>query len=314
MNHILTVVTSTKGADAMLTHARGMAAKDGAKITLLRLLNPMSNRSRSTRIVDPLDWHIRKLEVEAKLNQMADSLRESGADVTTTVLEGADAEAICQYAETNGVDLILLAKDPENIGDLIHPVMKRTTLPVVILPVDETWFGVDHPDRYQKVLVPLDGSQRAEVILPVLNALAQDHHPKFLLTHVVCRPEMPRHAPLSLEETELVDRIVEINRAGAERYLEGFAARFSGDVETRLIVNDNVPAALHQLIEQEGVDLVVLSAHGYSGRPQWPYGSVAGNLITYSPKPVLVVQDLPSVSLSASGGSAPLARMFRRAW
>lgn len=313
MNHILTVVTSARGVDAMLAHTRSMANVIGAKITLLRLLNPVADRSRSTRIVDPLDWHIRKLEVEAALSQMADSLRDAGADVTTAVLEGADAEVLCQYAETSGVDLMLLAKAPENIGDLVHPVMKRTTLPVAILPVDEAWFGVDMPDRYQKVLVPLDGSQRAEVILPLVTALAQDHNPKFLLTHVVSRPEMPRHAPPSSEETALVDRLVEINRAEAARYLDSFAARVPGDTETRLLVSDNVPAALHQLIEQEGVDLIILSAHGYSGRPQWPYGSVAGNLITYCSKPVLVVQDLPAISSGASG-AIPVARMFRRAW
>lgn len=312
MNHILTVVTSTRGVDAMLAHTRSMANVIGAKITLLRLLNPVSNRSRSTRIVDPLDWHIRKLEVEAALIQMADSLRESGADVTTAVLEGADAEVLCQYAETNGVDLVLLAKEPENIGDLIHPVMKRTTLPVAILPVDEAWFGIDSPDRYQKVLVPLDGSQRAEVILPIVAALAQDHNPKFIVAHVVNRPEMPRHAPPNSEETELVDRLVEINRADAARYLDAFAARVSGDVETRLLISDNVPSALHQLIEQEGIDLIILSAHGYSGRPQWPYGSVAGNLITYCSKPVLIVQDLPDVA-SGGSGAMPVARMFRRA-
>src|SRR5690606_36169065 len=108
----------------------------------------------------------------------------------------------------------------------------------------ETWFGIDNPDRYQKVLVPLDGSQRAEVILPVVTALAQDHDPKFLLTHVVSRPEMPRHAPPSHEETELVERLVELNHAEASRYLESFAPRIPGDVETRLLVSDNVAAAL----------------------------------------------------------------------
>ena len=59
MNHILTVVTSARGVDAMLAHTRSMANVIGAKITLLRLLNPVADRSRSTRIGDPLDWHIR---------------------------------------------------------------------------------------------------------------------------------------------------------------------------------------------------------------------------------------------------------------
>jgi nucleotide-binding universal stress UspA family protein len=104
---------------------------------------------------------------------------------------------------------------------------------------------------------------------------------------------MPRRAPPHPEDAELMERLIESNRSEAVRYLEQTASRLPGEVETRLLVNDSVPAALHLLAEQEVADLIVLSAHGHSGAPQWPYGSVANNLITYSNKPVLVVQDLP---------------------
>jgi nucleotide-binding universal stress UspA family protein len=51
--------------------------------------------------------------------------------------------------------------------------------------------------------------------------------------------------------------------------------------------------ALHQLAEQEHIDLVALSAHGYSGNSQWPYGSMVNNFILYSKAPLFIVQDLP---------------------
>lgn len=312
LNHILAVVTTAKGADMMLAHTKCMARAVGAKITLLRLLNPVPDVSRSTVIVDPLDWHIRKLEVEATLSQMAKSLRELGYDTSTAILEGADAELLMQYAESNGVSLILLAKEPEYLGDLIHNVIKRTTLPILVLPTDELWFGVDIPDCYRRVVVPLDGSQRAEVTLPVAKALMNDQNARFILAHIVHRPEMPRHAPHNPEETELVERIVELNRTEGERYLDAFAGRMTGEIDKRLIVSDNVVSALHDLIEQESADLIIVSAHGYSGKPQWPYGSVTANLLTYSTRPVLVVQDLPAVP--AGGSSAiPAVRLFRQA-
>jgi nucleotide-binding universal stress UspA family protein len=47
-------------------------------------------------------------------------------------------------------------------------------------------------------------------------------------------------------------------------------------------------------VEQEQIDLVAFSAHGYSGKHQWPYGSVVNNFILYSKVPLLIVQDLPS--------------------
>jgi hypothetical protein len=40
--------------------------------------------------------------------------------------------------------------------------------------------------------------------------------------------------------------------------------------------------------------MVALSAHGYSGNDQWPYGSMASNFILYSKVPLLIVQDLPA--------------------
>jgi nucleotide-binding universal stress UspA family protein len=63
-------------------------------------------------------------------------------------------------------------------------------------------------------------------------------------------------------------------------------------VEIRLLVTDNIAASLHGVVEDEEVDLVALSAHGYSGRAKWPYGSVALNFIAYGTTPLLIVQDL----------------------
>jgi nucleotide-binding universal stress UspA family protein len=159
---------------------------------------------------------------------------------------------------------------------------------------------VNAAECYEKILVPLDGSQRAEITLPIATSFAQNCGAQLVLAHVVHRPEMPRHAPPNVEEMELVERIVALNQTEAARYLENIASRLGGDVETRLLVSNNIAASLHQLVEQERIDLVVLSAHGYSGEPQWPYGSVTSHLIAYSKTPVLVVQDLPAAAPQSS--------------
>jgi hypothetical protein len=46
--------------------------------------------------------------------------------------------------------------------------------------------------------------------------------------------------------------------------------------------------------EQEHIDMVTLNAHGYSGKHQWPYGSVVNNFILYGKVSLLIVQDLPA--------------------
>jgi len=63
--------------------------------------------------------------------------------------------------------------------------------------------------------------------------------------------------------------------------------------KTYLLTSDNAPAALHGHVEQENIDLVALSAHGYSGitNGHMQHGQ---HFILYSKVPLLIVQDLPT--------------------
>ena len=63
--------------------------------------------------------------------------------------------------------------------------------------------------------------------------------------------------------------------------------------ETRLLVSNHVAHSLYELVDQEHVDLVLLSAHGYSGDMRWPYGSLVANFVAYGSSPLLIFQDAP---------------------
>jgi nucleotide-binding universal stress UspA family protein len=147
--------------------------------------------------------------------------------------------------------------------------------------------------RYRRLLLPLDGSQRAECVLPVASTLARSHEARILLAHVVRRPDMPRRVPPPRGDIELVARIVQRNQAEAIQYLDQVKSQLPGDVQTRVFVSDHVAATLHKLVDQEEIDLVLSSAHGYSALTLWPYGSVVSSFITYGTAPLLIVQDLP---------------------
>jgi len=289
LKHLLVILDTGKVIDYVLAHAARVAGSMRARVTLLRLLDQPAGKSR---FVDPVDWHIRKMEADAGLNEISQDLRKKGLQVQIAILEGRNPEHVLQYAQAHEVDLIILAAQTEGVSDLLHSLMKRTRIPLLLLRADGK--TAETAACYQKILVPLDGSQRAEVTLPLVATFAQNCAAQIILAHVIHKPEMPRRAPPPPEDAELIERIIESNRIEAVRYLEQIAARLPGEVETRLLINDSVAAALHGLVDQEGIDLIVLSAHGYSGTPQWPYGSVTNSLIAYSRTPVLIVQDLPS--------------------
>jgi nucleotide-binding universal stress UspA family protein len=288
LRRILIVLSAKKPTEHLVAHAIQMFQALSTKVTILSHLEVSNKR------IDPLDWHIRKIEAETQLNTLAERLRATGIETQVTVSETLEPEKLIEYAQSNEVDLILVSKQTDNIDSMIHGLMKRTNIPILIVPQSGFLLNDDaNKNCYQRILIPLDGSQRAEFILPMATFLAQTCQSQLILTHIIRKPEMPRHAPLTLQEAELAERIIESNRIEATHYLEQVAARLPGNVTIRLLVNDNIPMTIHRLAEEELIDLIMLSAHGYTGEPMWPYGSVTNSLIAYSVRPVLVVQDLP---------------------
>ena len=162
---------------------------------------------------------------------------------------------------------------------------------------------------YHTVLVGLDGSRRAECVLPVVRFLATAVASKVVLAHVIEEPALPRLVPPTPEETALVEHLMAVNESAAGDYLADVEARIGVSTETRLKRGKSTVSALHAMVDESGADLVILSAHGYGGDQTWPYGEVATNLIGYGRTPLLVVHDVPWTERTA-----PAADVTAEAW
>jgi nucleotide-binding universal stress UspA family protein len=216
------------------------------------------------------------------------------------------AEGITEYAQNQGMKLIILSSHGHSgltqwgISSITQKIILSapTSLLVVRAHQHDIQAGeLSAIPLYQRILVPLDGSQRAENVLPIITQLAHFYQSQMHLVHVVQTPEMARQMPPAPEDIDLSNRVVARNREEAGHYLEQMKSRSYLEgiaVQTHLITSDNTAVALHQLAEQEHIDIVTLSAHGYSGNHQWPYGSMANNFIMYGKVPLLIVQDLPA--------------------
>lgn len=297
IEHILAPLDGSSLAESVLPHVVAVAQAFGARVTVLQVAQRQLGPDM-VPAVDPLDWQLRRAESEAYVEEVATRLGELGITAEAVVLEGQPAERIIEFSRENDADLLLLSSHGRgglsewNISSVVQKVILRAYRPTLIVRAYHAYTGELGSLRYERILVPLDGSQRAECVLPLATALARSHEAQLILAHVVSRPEVPRHTPLTREEAALVDRLMERNREEASRYLEELRPQLSGNVEPRLLVRDNPAAALHELVERENIDIVVLSAHGYSGEAQWPYGSMALNIIVYGTRPLLIVQDL----------------------
>lgn len=302
---ILVPLDGSQLADCVLPHVVAIASPFHAEITLLRMLEK-NQTVPSTQLFDLLNWQINKTKATLYLEKTKGLLQESGVRARTIVMEGLVAEGITEYAQRQGIKLIILSSHGRNgltrwgISSITHKVILSAQTSLLIVRAHQSGVRASELFRtplYQRILVPLDGSQRAENVLPIITQLARLHKSQVYLVHVVKTPEMARQMPAAREDIDLAERVVARNREEAGRYLEQLKSRSYLEniaVQTHLINSENAAVALHQLAEQEHVDLVALSAHGYSGNHQWPYGSIVNNFIIYGKTPLLIVQDLPA--------------------
>jgi nucleotide-binding universal stress UspA family protein len=299
---ILVPLDGSALAEKVLPHVVAITRTFEARITLLRAVDRKPHVGNEA-VVDPANWEIRKSQAQAYLDQVHKRLAEFDLQVDQVVAEGCAAERIISYARSRDVDLIAISSHGRsglsewNINSVVQKVILGAYMPVLIMRAYRS-VPADLGDlSYRRVLVPLDGSQRAECVLPVATALVHPQDAQVLLAHVVVQPEASRRIAMTGEERELIDRLTELNRRQAQEYVDGVASRLSVDVESH-VVEGNTPVALHELAERKEVDLVVINAHGHSGEAEWPYGSVALNFIAYGSVPLLIVQDIPTEEMA----------------
>ncbi len=299
-DHILVPLDGSLLAECVLPHTVAIAMTSSARVTLLHVLDRESAYG-SVKAADPLDWIIHKTKADVYIQSVGDRLRTTGLEISTAIIEGQAADSIINYASDHKVDLIALSShglsglSGWNISSVVQKVLNRTHLSLLIIPayrqiqMDLTSF------HYQKIFVGLDGSQRAEWVLPEALNLMAYHHASLLIAHGVARLEIPSYFPLTEEDTNLFNLIKERTIRYAEIYLERLSSRLPTDlyhIKTYLVISENQIDALRELAEQEGADLVILSAHGGSGGYQRLYGSVTLSFITYGSTPMLILQDL----------------------
>jgi nucleotide-binding universal stress UspA family protein len=233
-------------------------------------------------------------------------------------MEGQAAERIVEFARQHQANLILLSSHGQsglsgwNVSSVVQKIVLRAYTSIMVVrayqPVPPELTDL----RYRRLLIPLDGSQRAECVLPQAATLARAHQARIMLAYIVRRPEMPRRTPPTSEDIELADQVVERNRAEAIEYLEQVKSRLPGEVQARVLITEHVVSTLHELVDQERIDLIFLSAHGYSGQTRWPYGGTVVSFIAYGTTPLLIVQDVPADSMQPTPAEVAAQKYGRR--
>lgn len=148
---------------------------------------------------------------------------------------------------------------------------------------------------YKKILVPLDGSELAEQVLPHVSQLAGCTGAEIVLLRV---PSEPLYEYLVPDPEIAVEMHRDIELA-AQVYLDEIATELRSmalKVETRVVWGAPVQDTILDVARELNADLIAMSTHGRSGLARIVIGSVADEVVRHAPAPVLLVRpDVPRV-------------------
>jgi nucleotide-binding universal stress UspA family protein len=136
----------------------------------------------------------------------------------------------------------------------------------------------------ETILVPLDGSELAEQVLPYAKMLAAKTEAELVLLSAV----VPVQTWLGASSTRA--RWKE-EAAKATSYLESVRQQISaaGKVRTKVMWG-TAADCIRDTADTEGADLIAMTTHGRSGLPRLVMGSVAGEVLHTTLQPVLLVR------------------------
>lgn len=147
--------------------------------------------------------------------------------------------------------------------------------------------------QIRRILVPLDGSERAERALPLAISVARATQASVTLARVIQTSAWGGPRLGDLIAPQVITEILEDEAREARRYLDGVAerlrARQIATVST-VIEHGEPGAALLETERAAGTDLVVMATHGRTGLGRAAVGSVADHILRKGMAPVLLVR------------------------
>ena len=143
---------------------------------------------------------------------------------------------------------------------------------------------------YKTILVPLDGSKRAEMILPHVEEIARRYGAKVIFLQIFEDPIMSFN-----------DEVIDIPKYHRERdrktkevesYLAGLEGEFKEkNIRAKKIVSCGaVVQSILNTAERESADLIAMTSHGWGSLHRVFYGSVAAGVLHRVDRPLLIIR------------------------
>ena len=295
---ILLCLDRSVRAECTVPYAVGLAKALDGLVTVVSVLEPRAERPGAPTN-DVIDWEISRQEAQAYLERVQGDLAHSlSKPVDVRLEQGKPSDRILELIRELASDITILASvgggqgSLSSLGSTVQQIVTGARSSLLIVHPSSPPLATFAPRR---ILVPLDGSMRAESVLPTAARIAKFVKGELLLVHSIEEPissEILQDGADLQVARDLAGRL----EAASTRYLDRLKSQVTREgisVQTLVVRHSNEHESVLAIAQADRTDLVVLSAHGSASDSRRTFGSVTVCLLAHSTVPLLVLQDLP---------------------
>ena len=302
---ILTPLDGSTLSEGILPYVRALAPALGARVELLQIHPNMTyeleqledaEQASITAALEPVQLRLQH-QSESYLSKVAGDLEGLGVETGIDVRFGPPAASIVEEAEQVEDTLIAMSTHGRAgvgrwiMGSVTDRVLHTTMTPLLVVHPERGAPSVDSVADISTLIVPLDGSELAETVLPVAAAVAMATGASILLVRSLDAPSRS-----SLSVTELASRGVSegtLEEAETAEFLGARAAalREQGVADVRtMVIRGNAAEEIEELARNTLDSMIVACTHGRSGVGRAVMGSVTDRLARHSGHPALILR------------------------
>lgn len=281
---ILVPLDGTDLSEWVLARAKHLIEQPDISVTLLSIVKTEEERASDLAFrLDP-----RHRERHDALAAIRDRLLERAIAAEAEIRFGDPATEILREIALGDYSLVAMTTHGRIglnrmlFGSVALRVLQASPVPLFLFrPLqrpDESLSPAEttEPARFKKILVPLDGSEAAEEIIPPVTGFARTFGSKIYLFRAV--PGGPGE---------------DQNRKAADDYLRHWKYTLSYEGFSPIVEVRTGPAADEALevLRANAIDAVAMTTHGHTGLARAVHGSVAERILTDGGVPVMTVRN-----------------------
>jgi len=289
---ILVPLDGSKFAESALPLALSLSRHTSADLHLSTVQEPVPSFAYDEWENAATEWSQQYLAgVSERLTPLA------GGNVTVALLSGHVVDTLEQEAEAHKVDLVVMATHGRGLlsrawlGSVTDSFLHHTNRPVLIVrPQEGEVVDVGADPTFDKILVPLDGTELSECMLEHAVKFGRLFDAAYHLVRVVPYP-IDIASPYLPHTVQLNQGLVDDAKVAAMEYLDAQAESLRQQgltVDTAVLVDAQPGHGILKEVETAGCDLIAMSTHGRKGLSRAILGSAADKVLRGTHAPVLL--------------------------